>query len=84
MDIGTDQENPGDLSSVESANNVTHLQNQDEMGVKKELVCHHADGSQRNDDQGGESCDGSDTTDKPCHVNTRICPTIIEYIYHGK
>lgn len=45
-------------------------QDQSEMSIKEESICNDADGSQRNDDQGGESCDGGDATDKPCHVKT--------------
>ena len=39
------------------------------MSVKEELVCNRADGSQRNDDQYGESDDSGDTADKPSFVN---------------
>jgi len=68
MKVGADQANPQDLSTMEGENDTIYSQDQSEMSIKEEFICNDADGSQRNDDQGGESCDGDDATDKPCHV----------------
>ena len=70
MKVGTDQANPQDLSTMEGENDTIYLQDQSAMSIKEEPICNDADGSQRNDDQGRESCDGGDATDKPCHVKT--------------